>query len=133
MLRLFREARKRWRTLSEVREEMQALRDENAKLAEAVRKYAEENEACMVLVRALRDVNADLDAKLIKWRELWPDWSRSSRRDSGATCEPHQGRNRLQARRHRGRCHGDPCDGRRQPREADGRDAVTANDGAKDG
>jgi predicted nuclease with TOPRIM domain len=88
MLRLFREARKRWRTLSEVREEMQALRDENAKLAEAVRKYAEENEACMVLVRALRDVNADLDAKLIKWRELWPDWSRSSRRDSGVICEP---------------------------------------------
>jgi hypothetical protein len=68
MLRLFREARKRWRTLSEVREEMQALRDENAKLAEAVRKYAEENEACMVLVRALLGVNADLDAKLIKSR-----------------------------------------------------------------
>lgn len=70
MFGLLREVRKRWRTIEQVREEMQALRDENAKLAEAVRKYAEENEACMVLVRALRDVNADMDAKLIKSREL---------------------------------------------------------------
>jgi pilus assembly protein TadC len=56
--------------MEQVREEMQALRVENAKLADAVRKYAEENEACMVLVRALRDVNADLDEKLLRSREL---------------------------------------------------------------
>jgi hypothetical protein len=67
MLRWIKE---RLRTMEQVREEMQALRVENAKLADAVRKYAEENEACMVLVRALRDVNADLDEKLLRSREL---------------------------------------------------------------
>jgi hypothetical protein len=67
MLRWIKE---RWRTIEQVRDEMQALRVENAKLADAVRKYADENEACMVLVRALRDVNADLDEKLLRSREL---------------------------------------------------------------
>jgi len=70
MFRWAHEARKRWRTLAEARAEMDALREENELLDQEVRKCQAEVQACMTLVRALRGVNADLDARLLQSREL---------------------------------------------------------------
>lgn len=55
----------RWRTLDDVRREMRGLRQENARLTAAVRNLVDENAHTMMLVRALRDVNKDLDARLL--------------------------------------------------------------------
>jgi hypothetical protein len=44
---------------------MRGLRQENARLTAAVRNLVDENAHTMMLVRALRDVNKDLDARLL--------------------------------------------------------------------